>query len=72
MFVGKLPDEKPVEDPAVQEQRDNMAKQVAKMQTDLNAEIARNGKLQKSMDQLSKQLRTQQRSRLLNQAPDKK
>jgi hypothetical protein len=72
MFVGKLPDKKPVEDPAVQEQRDIVAKQVAKMQTDLDAEIARNAKLQKSMDQMSKQLRNQQRGRLLNQAPDRK
>jgi proteasome lid subunit RPN8/RPN11 len=72
MFVGKLPDEKPVEDPAAQEQHDNLAKQVAKIQADLDAEIARNGKLQKSVDQLSKQLRKQQRSRLLNQAPDRK
>jgi proteasome lid subunit RPN8/RPN11 len=69
MFVGKLPDTKPVEDPAAQEQRANLTKQVAKMQTDLDAEIARNAKLQKSMDQMSKQLRNQQRSRLLNQIP---
>jgi proteasome lid subunit RPN8/RPN11 len=72
MFVGKLPDSKPAEDPALQEERDNLTKQVAKMETDLDAEIARNAKLQKSMDQLSKQLHAQQRSRLLNQAPDKK
>ena len=72
MFVGKLPDKTPAADPAVQEERDNLAKQVAKIQTDLDAEIARNAKLQKSMDQMSKQLRAQQRSRLANQAPDKK
>jgi len=69
MFIGKLPDTKPVEDPVAQAQRDNLTKQVAKMQTDLDAEIARNAKLQKSMDQMSKQLRNQQRSRLLNQIP---
>ena len=69
MFTGKLPDAKPAEDPAVQEQRDDLAKQVAKMQTELDAESARNTKLQKSMDQLSKQLRNQQRGRLLNQIP---
>jgi hypothetical protein len=69
MFIGKLPDTKPVEDPAVQEQRDNLTKQVAKMETDLDAEIARNAKLQKSMDQMSKQIHNQQRSRLLNQIP---
>jgi proteasome lid subunit RPN8/RPN11 len=72
MFVGKLPDRTPAADPAVQEERDNLTKQVAKMQTDLDAEVTRNAKLQKSMDQLSKQLHNQQRSRLLNQAPDKK
>jgi proteasome lid subunit RPN8/RPN11 len=71
-FMGKLPDKKPAEGPAIQEQRDNLAKQVAKMQTDLDAEIARNSKLRKTVDQLSKQLREQQRSRLLNQVPDKK
>jgi proteasome lid subunit RPN8/RPN11 len=69
MFVGKLPDTKPAEDPAVQEQRDNLTKQVAKIQTDLDDEIARNAKLQKSMDQMSKQIHNQQRSRLLNQIP---
>jgi proteasome lid subunit RPN8/RPN11 len=69
MFVGKLPDTKPAVDPAAQEQQDNLTKQVAKMQTELAAESARNAKLQKSMDQLSKQLRNQQRSRLLNQIP---
>jgi hypothetical protein len=72
MFVGKLPDKKPVEDPAAQEERDNLAKRVAKIQDDLDAEIGRNAKLQKSMDQLSKQIHKQQRSRLLNQAPDRK
>jgi proteasome lid subunit RPN8/RPN11 len=71
-FMGKLPDKRPVVDPAVQQQRDNLAKQVAKMQADLDEEIARNSKLRKTVDQLSKQLREQQRSRLLNQAPDKK
>jgi proteasome lid subunit RPN8/RPN11 len=68
-FVGKLPEAKPAEDPAVLEQRDNLAKQVAKMQTDLDAQDARNSKLQKSVDQLSKQLRNQQRGRLINQIP---
>jgi proteasome lid subunit RPN8/RPN11 len=72
MFVGKLPDKKPAEDPAVQELRDHMATQVAKIQTDLDAEIARNAKLQRSVEQLGKQIRKQQRSRLLNQAPDKR
>jgi proteasome lid subunit RPN8/RPN11 len=69
MFVGKLPDRTPAVDPAVQEQHDNLTKQVAKMQTDLDSATARNATLQKSMDQLSKQLRTQQRNRLLNQIP---
>jgi proteasome lid subunit RPN8/RPN11 len=68
-FMGKLPDKKTMEDPAVQQQRDNLANQVAKMQTDLDAEIARNSKLRKTVDQLSQQLREQQRNRLLNQIP---
>jgi len=72
MFVGKLPETTPAEDPAVLAQRDSLAKQVAKMQSDLNAQAARNFKLQKSVDQLTKQLHNQQRSRLLNQATGKK
>jgi proteasome lid subunit RPN8/RPN11 len=71
-FMGKLPDKRPVEDPVIQQQRDNLAKQVAKMQADLDAEIARNSNLRKTVDELSKQIREQQRSRLLNQVPDKK
>jgi proteasome lid subunit RPN8/RPN11 len=69
IFMGKLPDSTPAQDPAVLEQRDSLAKQVAKIQTELDAETARNAKLQRSMDQLSKQLRKQQRGRLLNQIP---
>jgi len=71
-FIGKLPDPKAAEDPQIKEQRDNLSKQVTNMRTDLDAEIARNTKLRKTVDQLSKQLRDQQRSRLVNQAPDKK
>jgi len=71
-FMGRLPDRKPAEDPAVKEERDKLAKQVEKIQSDLNVEIERNANLRKSVDQLSKQLREQQRGRLLNQAPDKK
>jgi proteasome lid subunit RPN8/RPN11 len=69
IFMGKLPDTTPAQDPAVLEQRDSLTKQVAKIQTELDAETSRNAKLQKSMDQLSKQLRKQQRGRLLNQIP---
>lgn len=66
-FIGKLPDKKLVEDPAGLSRRDSLAKQVANMRSDLNAEIARNAKLRQTVDQLSKRLREQQRSRLHNQ-----
>ena len=74
-FLGKLPERKQVqakEDPAAQRQREDQAKQMAKMKSDLDGEIQRNRKLQRSVDFITKQLKDQQRARLQNQAPDKK
>ncbi len=49
-FMGKLPD---ADDAAAQQQRDNLAKQVAKMQSDLNT-------VKKTVDQHGRQLRERQ------------
>jgi proteasome lid subunit RPN8/RPN11 len=62
-FMGKLPPQKPVEDPAIRQERDRLKRQLAQMDSDLNAEIARNSKLKKTVSQLTKQLREQQRAR---------
>jgi proteasome lid subunit RPN8/RPN11 len=62
-FMGKLPERKPVEDPAIRQERDRLKRQLAQMDSDLNAEIARNAKLKKTVSELTKQLREQQRDR---------
>jgi proteasome lid subunit RPN8/RPN11 len=73
-FIGKLPEGKPAppESPAVQPKQDELANEVTRVRADLDAEIQRNRKMQKSVDFLAKQLHDQQRARLLNQAPDNK
>jgi proteasome lid subunit RPN8/RPN11 len=71
-FSGKLPDRAPKDEPPLQKERDDLAKQVAKMKTRLDEEIQRNHKLQRSVDALNKQLRDQQRTRMLNQASSKR
>jgi proteasome lid subunit RPN8/RPN11 len=64
-FIGKLPESKTAaqERPAPQPVQDG----VAKIRADLEGEIQRNRKMQKSVDFLAKQLHDQQRDRLLNQ-----
>ena len=70
-FLGKLPERKPPpEDPEVRKQRDELAQQAAKLKTDLNAQAWRAKKLQKSLDEVEKALKEQQRKRLENQIPD--
>jgi hypothetical protein len=70
-FLGKLPERKPPpEDPEVRKQRDELAQQAAKLKTDLNAQAWRAKKLQKSLDEVEKALKEQQRKRLENQNPD--
>jgi len=71
-FAGKLPEHAPPDDPVLRKERDGLAKQVAKMKTSLDEEIQRNRKLQRSVDALNKQLREQQRTRLMNQAASKR
>jgi proteasome lid subunit RPN8/RPN11 len=69
-FIGKLPEPKTAsqENAAPQPIQDD----VAKIRADLDGEIERSRKMQKSVDFVAKQLRDQQRSRPLNQAPAKK
>lgn len=69
-FIGKLPEAKSAlqESPAPHPIQGD----VAKIRADLDGEIQRNRKMQKSVDFLAKQLHDQHRDRLLNQSPDKK
>ncbi len=69
-FVGKLAEPKTAsqESPAAQPKQDG----VAKIRADLDGEIQRNRKMQKSVDVLAKQLHDQQRDRVLNQGPTRK
>ena len=71
-FAGALPERKAVAEGAPRSNPDESAAELAKMRTELDAEIQRNKKLQKDVDFLAKEMRTQQRTRLNNQAPDKK
>ena len=70
-FLGKLPDRKPVEDPAAQKQRDEMTKQAAKLKADLNSQAAKTKKLEKDVQSMREEMRRQQLRRLNNQVPDK-
>jgi proteasome lid subunit RPN8/RPN11 len=71
-FLGKLPDPKPsVEDPEVQKQRDELARQAAKLKLDLNWQALKTKKLEKDLQSMREEMRQQQLKRLTNQLPDK-
>jgi proteasome lid subunit RPN8/RPN11 len=70
-FLGKLPERKPAEDPEAQKQRDEMAKQAAKLKADLNSQAAKTKKLEKDVQSMREEMRKQQLRRLNNQVPDK-
>jgi proteasome lid subunit RPN8/RPN11 len=70
-FLGKLPERKPVENPEAQKQRDEMAKQAAKLKADLNSQAAKTKKLEKDVQSMREEIRKQQLRRLSNQVPDK-
>jgi hypothetical protein len=55
-----------------QPKQNELASELTKVRADLDEEIQRNRKMQKSVDFLAKQFHDQQRTRLLNQAPDNK
>jgi proteasome lid subunit RPN8/RPN11 len=71
-FLGKLPDPKPpVEDPEIQKQRDELAKQAAKLKLDLNWQAMKTKKLEKDLQSMREEMRQQQLKRLNNQLADK-
>jgi proteasome lid subunit RPN8/RPN11 len=71
-FLGKLPDRQPAEDPQAQKnQRDETAKQAAKLKADMNAQAAKTRKLEKEVQSMREEMRLQQLRRLKNQVPDK-
>jgi hypothetical protein len=70
-FLGKLPDRKPVEDPELQKQRDDLAKQAAKLKLDLNWQAVKTKKLEKDLQSMREEMRQQQLKRLNNQLTDK-
>jgi proteasome lid subunit RPN8/RPN11 len=71
-FLGKLPNRQPAEDPQAQrKQRDETAKQAAKLKADMNAQAAKTRKLEKEVQSMREEMRQQQLRRLNNQAPEK-
>jgi hypothetical protein len=71
-FLGKLPDRKTAEElDAEQKQREEAARQAAKMKADLNSQAAKTQKLEKEVQTMHEELLRQQLRRLNNQLPDK-
>jgi proteasome lid subunit RPN8/RPN11 len=71
-FLGKLPERKPPpEDPEIRRERDALAREAAKLKSDLAAEVARTRDLEKSLDEVKHVLREQQRKRMENQSPER-
>ena len=71
-FLGRLPNRQPAEDPQAQrKQRDETAKQAAKLKADMNAQAARTRKLENEVQSMREEMRQQQLRRLNNQVPDK-
>ena len=70
-FLGKLPERKPAEDPQAQRQREEMARQEAKLKADLTFQAERTKKLEKDVKSMRDEMRRQQLRRLNNQVGDK-
>jgi hypothetical protein len=70
-FLGKLTERKPAEDPQAQRQREEMARQEAKLKADLTLQAERTKKLEKDVKSMRDEMRRQQLRRLNNQAGDK-
>jgi proteasome lid subunit RPN8/RPN11 len=67
-FLGRSPDGEPAaENPDVRKAREDFARQTAKLKSDLRAQTARTRTLEKSVEEVQKQLRDQQARRMLNQ-----
>jgi proteasome lid subunit RPN8/RPN11 len=72
-FFGKLPDRRPPpENEAARKQRDDLAAQAAKMKTDLNWQVVKTKRLEKDLQTVREELRTQQQKRMTNQAGEGK
>jgi proteasome lid subunit RPN8/RPN11 len=70
-FLGKLPERQPVETPKARKQREDAARQAAKLKADLTLQAAKTKKLERDLKSMRDQMRLQQLRRLKNQAPDK-
>ena len=70
-FLGKLPERKPAEDPKAQEQREEMARQAARLKDDLTLQAAKTKKLENDVKSMRDEMRRQQLRRLNNQAGDR-
>jgi hypothetical protein len=70
-FLGKLPERQQGEDPVARQQREEMAKQAAKLKADLTFQAAKTKKLERDVKSMRDEMRLQQLRRLKNQAPDK-
>lgn len=71
-FLGALPPRQPPpDDPQVLRERDALAKEAAKLKSDLAVEEKRTKKLERSLSEVQKTIRRQQLRRLQNQAPAK-
>ena len=70
-FLGKLPERQPAETPAARKQREDAAKQAAKLKADLTFQAAKTKKLERDLKSMRDEMRLQQLRRLKNQAPDK-
>jgi proteasome lid subunit RPN8/RPN11 len=67
-FLGRPPNGEPAaENPDVRKARADFAKQTAKLKSDLRAQTARTRILEKSVEDVQKQLKDQQTRRMLNQ-----
>jgi hypothetical protein len=66
-FMGKLPAAELTESPEARQAREDAAKQAAEFKSALEAQTKRTKKLEKSLDDVMKQLKQQQQRRLQNQ-----
>ncbi len=70
-YVGLLPaKEGPAGDPGKQKQGEDLAKEAARLKTDLRKQAERTKKLESDMDQMRLELLRQQRTRMENMSPD--
>ena len=72
-FLGKLPERKPPpEDAAAKKQREDLAAQAAKLKQDMNWQVVKTKRLEKDLQVMRDELRTQQQRRMANQAGEGK